>query len=99
MGRAPRKDPPIEYPLGCTLEELYRGANKRMKISRSLLDASGRATQVQETLQVDIKPGWKNRTKVTFQEKGTRPTSEASALAVLPAQNLAGHEQRGISMA
>lgn len=65
-----RKDPPIEYPLGCSLEELFKGTTKRMKISRRVVDATGQARQVQETLQVDVKPGWKNGTKITFQEKG-----------------------------
>ena len=70
MGR--RKDPPIEYPLACTLDELYRGTSKKMKISRVVTEASGLQKQIQETLQVDVKPGWKNKTKVTFQEKGAR---------------------------
>lgn len=69
-GRGPLKDPPIEYGLGCTLEELYKGASKRMKISRNVLDMTGLSKPVQETLQVDIKPGWKNKTRITFQEKG-----------------------------
>lgn len=70
MSRGPRKDPPIEYPLNCTLEELYKGTSKKMKISRNVIDGSGSARRVDETLQVDVKPGWKNRTKVTFGEKG-----------------------------
>ena len=36
-----RKAPPIERPLACTLEELYKGASKKMKISRDVLDAAG----------------------------------------------------------
>jgi len=38
---APRKAPPIENKLPCTLEELYKGTTKKMKISREILDASG----------------------------------------------------------
>ena len=37
----PRKAPPIEKRLLCSLEELYKGATKRMKISRDVVDASG----------------------------------------------------------
>lgn len=38
---AQRKAPPIERPLACTLEDLYKGATKKMKISRDVLDATG----------------------------------------------------------
>lgn len=41
MSTAPRKAPPIEQKLPCSLEELYKGATKRMKISREISDASG----------------------------------------------------------
>ena len=33
---APRKDPPLEMKLGLTLEELYVGVTKKMKISRNV---------------------------------------------------------------
>ncbi|KAJ6366598.1 hypothetical protein OIU77_003061 [Salix suchowensis] len=67
---APRKSPPIEKRLLCSLEELYKGATKRMKISRDIVDASGKTMQVEEILTIDIKPGWKKGTKITFPEKG-----------------------------
>nr|TKS04810.1 hypothetical protein D5086_0000139160 [Populus alba] len=66
----PRKAPPIEKRLLCSLEELYKGATKRMKISRDVVDASGKLVPVEEILTIDIKPGWKKGTKITFPEKG-----------------------------
>lgn len=33
--------PPVESRLACTLEELYMGVTKKMKISRNIVDASG----------------------------------------------------------
>lgn len=36
-----RKAPPVENTLPCTLEELYKGTTKKMKISREIADASG----------------------------------------------------------
>ncbi|KAK2965937.1 hypothetical protein RJ640_005353 [Escallonia rubra] len=39
---ATRKAPPAESALMCSLEELYKGAKKKMKISRTIADASGR---------------------------------------------------------
>lgn len=41
MNPGPRKAPPIENRLPCSLEELYKGTTKKMKISREILDASG----------------------------------------------------------
>lgn len=70
MSQAPRKAAPIENSLPCSLEDLYKGTTKKMKISREIADASGKTMQVQEILTIDIKPGWKKGTKVTFPEKG-----------------------------
>lgn len=36
-----RQAPPVEKTLMCTLEDLYKGATKKMKISRDVIDASG----------------------------------------------------------
>jgi DnaJ family protein B protein 4 len=41
MSQGPRKAPPIEKTLPCSLEELYKGTTKKMKISREIADASG----------------------------------------------------------
>jgi DnaJ family protein B protein 4 len=37
----PRKAPPVENKLYCTLEEIYNGSTRKMKISRNVVDASG----------------------------------------------------------
>ncbi|XP_047972712.1 dnaJ homolog subfamily B member 13-like [Salvia hispanica] len=70
MSPGPRKAPPIEQKLPCTLEELYKGGTKKMKISREIYDASGKTLPVEEILTIDIKRGWKKGTKITFPEKG-----------------------------
>ncbi|KAK9092709.1 hypothetical protein Syun_027620 [Stephania yunnanensis] len=71
VNQTPRKSPPVETTVPCSLEELYRGATKKMKISREIADISGRKTMpVEEILTIDIKPGWKKGTKITFPEKG-----------------------------
>ncbi|XP_031091829.1 dnaJ homolog subfamily B member 13-like [Ipomoea triloba] len=67
---AHRKAPPIEQTLPCSLEELYKGTTKKMKISREIIDASGKIMPVEEILTINIKPGWKKGTKLTFTEKG-----------------------------
>jgi DnaJ homolog subfamily B member 4 len=69
--RRPRKDPPLEMKLPCTLEELYTGSQRKMKISRRRMDqATGTARTETDVLVIDVKPGWKKGTKITFQEKG-----------------------------
>lgn len=42
-GRAnvPKKPLPVETKLPCSLEELYSGSTRKMKISRSVVDANG----------------------------------------------------------
>ncbi|KAJ8559896.1 hypothetical protein K7X08_003954 [Anisodus acutangulus] len=67
-----RKAAPVENALLCSLEDLYKGAKKKMKISRTVLDASGTLRTLEEILTIEIKPGWKKGTKVTFPEKGNQ---------------------------
>ncbi|KAJ6798082.1 putative dnaJ-like protein subfamily B member 4 [Iris pallida] len=69
MGRQ-MKEAAIERTLPCSLEELYKGTTKKMKISREIADASGKTMPVEEILTIEIKPGWKKGTKITFAEKG-----------------------------
>ncbi|GFS30597.1 DNAJ heat shock family protein [Actinidia rufa] len=66
----PRKAPPIERTLPCSLEELYKGTTKKMKISREIADMSGKTMPVEDILTINVKPGWKKGTKITFPEKG-----------------------------
>jgi DnaJ family protein B protein 4 len=69
--RRPKKDPPLTMELACSLEELAAGATRRLKITRRRLDpATGGSRAEAEQLTIDVKPGWKAGTKITFQEKG-----------------------------
>ncbi|XP_010548385.1 PREDICTED: dnaJ homolog subfamily B member 1 [Tarenaya hassleriana] len=68
--QANRKAPAIESKLACTLEELYKGGKRKMRISRVVPDDFGKPKTVEEILKIDIKPGWKKGTKITFPEKG-----------------------------
>ncbi|EOA31144.1 hypothetical protein CARUB_v10014307mg [Capsella rubella] len=65
-----RKADPIETKLPCSLEHLYKGTTRKMKISREITDVSGKTMQVEEVLTVDVKPGWKKGTRIKFPEKG-----------------------------
>ncbi|CAN6717847.1 unnamed protein product [Malus baccata var. baccata] len=81
-GAAPqRKANAVENLLPCSLEELYKGVKKKMKISRNIYDAvsAGKVWTVEEILTIEIRPGWKKGTKITFPEKGNQE------LGVIPA--------------
>ncbi|PPR92323.1 hypothetical protein GOBAR_AA28341 [Gossypium barbadense] len=76
---APRKPPPVESKLPCSLEELYTGSTRKMKISRTVVNAAGRQVQESEILTVDVKPGWKKGTKITFPDKGNEQPNQLPA--------------------
>ncbi|KAF2619182.1 hypothetical protein F2Q68_00040476, partial [Brassica cretica] len=78
---AARKVAPIKNKLPCSLEDLYKGTTKKMKISREIVDVSGpnlcvplfkciKVMQTEEILTIGVKPGGKKGTKITFPEKG-----------------------------
>ncbi|XP_044492045.1 dnaJ homolog subfamily B member 1-like [Mangifera indica] len=69
----------IESKLVCSLEELYKGARRKMRISRVVPDEFGKQKTVEEILKIDIKPGWKKGTKITFPEKGNQESGVAPA--------------------
>ncbi|KAJ6435000.1 hypothetical protein OIU84_000276 [Salix udensis] len=135
-GTTLRKPPPVESKLPCSLEELYSGSTRKMKISRTepcrtlliivyiqlyansctvkyiviillefmrtmphriLLNVECRRRsvhaqaasslhvllmrQIQETeiLTIDVKPGWKKGTKITFPDKGNEQQNQLPA--------------------
>lgn len=78
-GTIPRKPPPVESKLPCSLEELYSGSTRKMKISRTVVDGHGRPVQETEILTIDVKPGWKKGTKITFPDKGNEQLNQLPA--------------------
>ena len=67
----PKKDPVIEKPLPLTLEELFHGCTKKIKISRKVLNEDMLTTSVKDKiLTINVKRGWKEGTRVTFIEEG-----------------------------
>lgn len=69
--RGPVKAPDIEQPLYCTLEELYNGKTKKIKITKKVLNPDGQSTHSEEkVITIDIKPGWKRGTKIRFEKEG-----------------------------
>ncbi|XP_039400882.1 dnaJ homolog subfamily B member 5 isoform X4 [Mauremys reevesii] len=65
------QDPPIIHELRVSLEEIYHGSTKRMKITRRRLNPDGRTTRTEDKiLNIVIKRGWKEGTKITFPKEG-----------------------------
>ncbi|KAI0508141.1 hypothetical protein KFK09_014275 [Dendrobium nobile] len=69
-GGQPKKASAVENTLVCSLEELCIGSTKKMKISRNVFNDNGQVIPVSEILKIDVRPGWKKGTKITFPDKG-----------------------------
>lgn len=73
------QDPPIEHDLYVTLEEINKGCTKKMKISRRVLQPDGSLKKEEKVLTINIKPGWKAGTKITFQKEGDQTRNKIPA--------------------
>lgn len=61
----------VERKLPLTLEELYRGVHKKMKIKRKAFDeVTGKRTTQDKVLEMDIKAGLKKGSKIKFKGVG-----------------------------
>lgn len=68
---APEKPNSIQNNLYCSLEELYLGATKKIKIIRQTLDQDGETAFPEErVVTVEVKPGWRSGTKIKFDGEG-----------------------------
>lgn len=68
-GRAPPREkpkpPPSVFDLKLTLEELYKGTLKKRKLTRN---RGGKPSE--KVIEIDVRPGWKEGTKITFENEG-----------------------------
>jgi len=66
-----KKGDRIEHKFYLTLEEIYNGTIKSMKVNRKRLNIDGRTTrQDSKILKINVKKGWKKGTRITFKEEG-----------------------------
>ncbi|CAN1268787.1 DnaJ homolog subfamily B member 13 [Linum perenne] len=77
------KPPPVYKNLECTLEDLFYGCTKKVKVTRDVLTDRGYVPQQivkeEEILSIQVKPGWRKGTKITFEGMGNeRPGTEAA---------------------
>jgi len=73
------QDPTIVKEVFVNLEELVTGCEKKMKISRKVYGEDGTLTNEDKVLKINIKPGWKSGTKVTFAREGDKIPSKIPA--------------------
>ena len=73
------QDPPVEHDLYVTLEDIQKGVTKRMKISRRVVGADGTVKKEEKVLTINVKPGWKSGTKITFQREGDQAPNKIPA--------------------
>jgi DnaJ family protein B protein 4 len=67
----------ITRALKLSLEDLYTGATKHLKVNRKLLNG----TTEEKVLEIQVLPGWKSGTKIRFQNAGNElPTGESQDL-------------------
>lgn len=65
-GSRRRKQTDTEQDLNLTLEELYQGVTKRLKITRNVSRADGGVERATKVHEVQIKPGYKAGTKLRY---------------------------------
>ncbi|PAV90893.1 hypothetical protein WR25_24199 isoform A [Diploscapter pachys] len=66
-----RQDPTVQHELAVGLEDINKGCTKKMKITRKVLNPDGQSTRIEDkVLTINIKPGWKSGTKITFPKEG-----------------------------
>ena len=64
------QDPAIERPLAISLRDIYSGVTKKLKITKRIVSDNGSVTTSDKVVEVNIKPGWKAGTKITFRKHG-----------------------------
>ncbi|CEF66405.1 DnaJ domain and Chaperone DnaJ, C-terminal domain and HSP40/DnaJ peptide-binding domain-containing protein [Strongyloides ratti] len=65
-----KQDPTVQHELLVSLEDIAKGTVKRMKITKKVYAHDGKCRTVDKVLTIEIKPGWKSGTKITFPKEG-----------------------------
>jgi len=77
---AKKQDPAIERELALSLQEVYHGCTKKMKISRRVMNDDGHTSSIRDKiLTITVKKGWKPGTRITFPEEGDQGPNNVPA--------------------
>ena len=69
--RGPKKPPAAQVELWVSLEDMYKGITKKLKVTtKQQTSRGGPINQNEQIIEVAIKPGWKDGTKITYEGKG-----------------------------
>ena len=83
-GGRKRARPECVIEIALSLEELYRGGRREFMYRRNVRAGDGSMTERDEQISLDVKPGWKGGTKLTFDRKGHESaTGETADLVVV----------------
>ena len=78
-GKDRAQDPAIEHDLYISLEKILRGCTKKMRILRRVVQPDGTTKKEDKVLTINVKPGWKAGTKITFQKEGDQGRGKVPA--------------------
>ncbi|CAK9302493.1 unnamed protein product [Gordionus sp. m RMFG-2023] len=73
------QDPPVLRDLYVELDDILKGCTKKMKITRTVVGSDGRSTRLDKVLSIEVKPGWKSGTKITFPKEGDQTPGHVPA--------------------
>lgn len=66
----PPKNTVMNVKVACSLQELFHGFTKKLKVTRKVQEQNGTSRTESNILLVEGKPGWKAGTKVTYPGSG-----------------------------
>ncbi|CAG8440660.1 10411_t:CDS:2 [Funneliformis caledonium] len=74
----------VKHSLPLSLEEIYKGTTKKLKVKRKLIDsASGKVVQTDKVLEITVRPGMKAGSKFRFPNSGDElPNGETQDVVV-----------------
>lgn len=74
------QDAPIERDLHLSLDDLFHGCTKKIKISRRVINEDGCTSSIRDKiLTIAVKPGWKEGTRITFSKEGDQGPNNIAA--------------------
>eukprot|EP00730_Choanoeca_flexa_P017146 TRINITY_DN8214_c0_g1_i2.p1 TRINITY_DN8214_c0_g1~~TRINITY_DN8214_c0_g1_i2.p1 ORF type:complete len:343 (+),score=69.84 TRINITY_DN8214_c0_g1_i2:131-1159(+) len=60
----------VTQPVRCTLEELFKGFTKKLKVTKKIHTGMGQVRTESKVHEINGKPGWKAGTKITYKGAG-----------------------------
>ncbi|CAJ0763062.1 19819_t:CDS:2 [Entrophospora sp. SA101] len=77
--------PEVKYTISLTLEEIYKGTIKKLKVTRKIIDGpTGKQVPTDKILEINVRPGLKAGTKFRFPNSGDElPTGGSQDIVVI----------------